>query len=150
MNIVVPPAPSPKPNWVTTLIASKRAELASAPPATVSMYVQEAGHTAIELVEGGTVGGILGAAHGRFGSLDSPVGPIDGLAAGAAGIVSILLAAHPELSEHARAVAGQCLAVFTFRKMSELTASRARLGLAAPRAAKIAGEDPIYVAAQGM
>jgi hypothetical protein len=155
-----------KPSWVQQFVDKARGAIEKAPVGTPTSYVRETGSTVGDLLEGGAVASLLGAAHAKVG-LDTRGGPIDGWLAGVGSLASIgLSAALPNVASHARKIASQAFGIFMFRKAFEVvkhepfggTASFAgehphsRVHHISPptKGPGVHGEDPIEAAAKGL
>lgn len=159
MSDIIKP-PEAKESWVQSFVKRARGEIQAAPAASPISYVREAGSTVGDLAEGGIVGSLLGATHGKWG-LDSKAGPVDGWIAGLGAAASVLLSGHmPEVATHARKVATQAFTVLSFRKGYEVVKHEALAGgSASPGVQRIPapgtgpgihGEDPIVAVTKNL
>ncbi len=142
------------PSWIQKFFERQKTSIERAPERSAGAYVRNGFSTLGHYGVAGSLGSILGAAHGRFG-LDTRVGPVDAILAGLGFATAVAASGtHPHLADYADRAGSDAFAIFTFRKMFGLTSSSPMTGGTgsggAPRAAKIAGEDPIDLAAKGI
>ncbi len=110
----------PPKSWVESFVARGLAGIKKAEPATPAAYVRETGSVLANYAGAGIVGGILGAAHARFG-LDTRVGPLDGWAAAAGAFFAVALSGvAPSYAATAGRLGAYSFNTLTFRKSYEL------------------------------
>ncbi len=127
----------------------------------------EGGHVVRAVGEGGVTGALLGALDGTLtGGLDATIPgtqtkvPLDALAAGAALVGAVVLGHMGEdVREDARNVAGQCTAIWSFRKTTAYVRSKGGISnmageITGPKSASGFGtegpEDPIVACAKAL
>ena len=145
-----------KPSWVQNFVDRAKGTIERAEPKSAVSYVREAGSTAGDYALGGAVGGVLGAAHAKFG-LDTRGGPIDGWISGLGAIFAVGLSGYfPNAAAYARKVGSGAFTILAFRKTyggvsKHPLPSGGVTRVAAPAASStVAGEDPIDRVARGL
>lgn len=93
----------------------------------------------------------LGWLSGERGSLDTPLGPIDGWVAGLGFAAAVAMAGNPDgISQDARNVASNALAILAFRKMEARKKASATSSVHGEEEKTNPGEDPILAYAKNL
>lgn len=141
----VPLAPAPPKSWAQRFVDNAVGSIQAAKPADAIGYLKSAGSVTGNVLQGGTVGLLLGAAHARWG-LDTSGGPVDGWLTGIgwAGAVALSQVA-PWWSSRFEHLAEVSAGIWGFRNSFGWCGGKAgagRVSFAGESSAPRAGETP--------
>lgn len=143
-------ATAAKKSWVSDFMDKVKAETKAAVPSSPKTAVKTVAGVAGEVLEGGVLGGLIGAARGTFGVDAAPA------VMAASTLAAVFVAeSHPAVAEIASRAAGQAAAIMADRKAEKLLGGGSGSAPSAPsappgmkpigggRGAAVAGEDPV-------
>jgi hypothetical protein len=156
----VPAVSAAQKPWAQRFVDAMRGEIETAKPASAMSYAKTAGATTANFAQAGIIGGLLGAAHAKWG-LDSPGGPIDGWLAGLGWVGAVGLSqVSPLLAERCSRAGDLGFGLLAFRKSFGLVNGAPLAGTSlgggatpkplSPAVSKLTGVDPIVSAAAGL